>query len=487
MFANAAPVSTMMTNALEFTRCLWWSAFIGTLGIPGTPRDYMWAAQNPTPTIAASVDSLPPVLNLPGDMLIPCDPEQDCAVVHFEVSATDDQPGVSVLSSPRSGSVFRIGLNTVVVTALDAAGNLSQGSFNVIVTDSRPPVLNCPPDLTLAPEPGAAGRIVNFNVTATDNQPGVRVSTTPPSGSFFPLGRSLVLCTARDAAGNTASCAFTVNIADVEPPAILCPTNLVVVATPGQCGAQVTYRLTMDELGSGASLASDPSSGSWFPIGVSAVRCAATDAAGNIATKDFLVTVVDAEIPILDLPTDLTIDAASGETNAIVNYLVTASDNCEGVTVVCWPPSDTAFPVGTTTVIAQATDAFGNVTLGTFRVTVRSPGIEPPLITRIVPSRSVLPRTNGRLMPVALRVGAVGQSARVVSRRIIAVTCNEQERALETTSPDWIISGPMRLWLRAECHSAVNDRIYTIIVECKDAAGNVKTGTTEVRVRPAAR
>jgi hypothetical protein len=52
----------------------------------------------------------------------------------------------------------------------------------------------------------------------------------PPSGSIFPMGDTLVLCTATDAAGNTAACAFTVTIADREAPAIICPTNLIVVA-----------------------------------------------------------------------------------------------------------------------------------------------------------------------------------------------------------------------------------------------------------------
>jgi hypothetical protein len=138
--------------------------------------------------------------------------------------------------------------------------------------------------------------------------------------------------------------------------------------------------------------------------------------------------------------------------------------------------------VGTTTAIALATDASGNRTLGTFKVTVRSQEIQPPVITRILPSRRVLWSAKNRMIPVGLRVGAVGKSARVVSRRIIAVTCNEPDGVPNGASPDWIISGPLRLWLRAECNSAVNDRIYTIIVECKDALGNVTTGTTSVRV-----
>jgi hypothetical protein len=216
---------------------------------------------------------------------------------------------------------------------------------------------------------------------------------------------------------------------------------------------------------------------------VNTVSCLASDAFGNTATKSFAITVIDAENPILDLPTDMVIDAASGETNCVVNYQVTASDNCSEVTVVSWPPAGSRFPIGTSTVISLATDASGNTTLGTFNLTVRSPEIQPPVIARILPSRRFLRHANGRMVPIAVRVGAVGKSARIVSRRILAVTCNESDPAFNHGSPDWLIAGPMRLWLRAECHSPLNDRIYTLFVECKDAKGNVTTGTTTVRVQ----
>jgi hypothetical protein len=389
---------------------------------------------------------------------------------------------VRVVASPRSGSAFPIGTTTVLATAVDASGNLAQGTFTVTVTDARPPVIQSPADLVVPPDPGTMGRVVYFNVTATDNRPGVRVRSTPESGSIFPLGDTGVICMATDAAGNTAVCAFMVTVADLEAPAILCPTNLIVRADQGQCGARVDYQVSMDELMPNASLVTLPPPGSVFPMGVSTVSCIATDAAGNTATKSFTITVVDAENPIVDLPADMTLDAVPGETNCVVNYELNASDNCSGVNLISWPPSGSRFPIGTSTVLALASDGSGNTTLATFNVTVRSPEIQPPVISRIVPSRRLLRPANGRMLPVALRVASVGKSARIVSRRILAVTCNEAEPAFDQGPPDWAIAGPMRLWLRAECHIPINDRIYTIIVECKDAAGNVTAGTTTVRV-----
>jgi hypothetical protein len=77
--------------------------------------------------------------------------------------------------------------------------------------------------------------------------------------------------------------------------------------------------------------------------------------------------------PTLNLPDDITVEApdASG-TN--VSYSVTASDERDpNPTVTRTPSSGSFFPVGTTTVNCQATDASGNVATGSFLVHVYAP------------------------------------------------------------------------------------------------------------------
>jgi HYR domain len=81
----------------------------------------------------------------------------------------------------------------------------------------------------------------------------------------------------------------------------------------------------------------------------------------------------DVTPPTLNLPGDITVEAtdASG-TN--VSYSVTASDDRDpNPTVTCTPSSGSFFPVGTTTVRCQATDASGNVATGSFLVHVYAP------------------------------------------------------------------------------------------------------------------
>ena len=60
---------------------------------------------------------------------------------------------------------------------------------------------------------GAKSARVTFEVTATDDEGGdMDVLCAPPSGSRFPIGKTLVRCWATDASGNTAFAPFTVTV-----------------------------------------------------------------------------------------------------------------------------------------------------------------------------------------------------------------------------------------------------------------------------------
>jgi hypothetical protein len=96
------------------------------------------------------------------------------------------------------------------------ANNMASCSFTVTVNDMQPPSITCPANVTrvLAPTcPLATSTAVTYAAPmATDNCAGVTVVCTPPSGSVFALGTTSVTCTATDASGNTASCAFAVAV-----------------------------------------------------------------------------------------------------------------------------------------------------------------------------------------------------------------------------------------------------------------------------------
>src|SRR5262249_54999700 len=89
-------------------------------------------------------------------------------------------------------------------------------------------------NVTQNTDSGQCSAVVNYLASATDNCSGVVVVSTPPSGSVFPVGATIVTSTATDASGNTATCTFTVTIIDTQAPVIsdvsaspswLCPPN----------------------------------------------------------------------------------------------------------------------------------------------------------------------------------------------------------------------------------------------------------------------
>ena len=212
--------------------------------------------------------------------------------VSFDVTATDAVTATPVVTcSPVSGSVFPLATTTVQCSARDAVGNHSEASFNVTVRDTTAPSLTLPADITVeANAPG--GRAVSFTATATDLVPASpAVTCSPASGSVFPVGINTVQCSAQDAAGNTKTGSFLVTVQDTTPPTLTVPSNITGEAT-SPAGRVVTFSATATDLvTTSPTVDCAPASGSTFAVGDTVVTCAAADAAGNVATGSFTVTV----------------------------------------------------------------------------------------------------------------------------------------------------------------------------------------------------
>src|SRR6185503_10258957 len=134
-------------------------------------------------------------------------------------------------------------------------------------------------------------------VTATDLCDGpIQATCVPPSGSALPVGQTMVVCTARNAAGNQATCGFRVTVVDTLPPLVNCPANITAPATSGS-GAVVTYVAGASDACGIASFVCSPPSGSTFPLGVTTVTCSVRDTAGNSNSCSFTVTVTEPNQP----------------------------------------------------------------------------------------------------------------------------------------------------------------------------------------------
>ena len=240
-------------------------------------------------------DTQPPALTCPSPISVGTDPGQCYATgVALGTPVASDNSGSATVTS-NAPAQFPVGTNVVTWTATDPSGNSNTCAQLVIVRDPENPQIRCSSNLLFSTDVGQCSKSnVIFYASASDNCMQVNLTCTPPSGSTFAVGTNGVLCTATDASGNTAHCAFLVAVADQTPPSVTCPTNQVLNTDPGTASrSNVTFTATATDNCAVTNVACVPPSGSTFPVGTNLVNCTATDSSGNSVACRFQVVVLD--------------------------------------------------------------------------------------------------------------------------------------------------------------------------------------------------
>jgi hypothetical protein len=186
-----------------------------------------------------------------------------------------------------------LGVNTVLLTVSDGRGGTGTDSVIVTVKDTTPPTLKLPANV-MVEATGPTSTAVSYSASAIDLVSGaVTPVCLPASGSAFPLGSTIVKCTATDVAGNSASGNFTVTSRDTTAPSI--------TITPSQVSVIVnSVPATRAALGLPSPVVSDlvdpnprvtDNAPSTFSTGAFAIVFTATDASGNKSTTTLNVNV----------------------------------------------------------------------------------------------------------------------------------------------------------------------------------------------------
>ena len=260
----------------------------------------------------------------------------------------------------------------ITATATNPTNSTSEFSQCIIVLACT---ITCPPGLTLSTPPGTSsgcGVAASYPLPIPSGTCGI-ITCIPPTGSFVPVGTTVVTCTA--SAG--PSCSFLLTVLDKTAPALTCPENIVTVLPPGSQTVIVKYPIPFASDNCGGVGASNcvPPPGSLFGVGVTPVTCTATDLSGNTSACTFRVTVGDIEPPAITCPANMSVQLPQGQCSSPASYPAPiVSDNFPGATVVCVPPSTSIFSVGVTTVTCTATDVNGNRASCAFTITLIGAG-----------------------------------------------------------------------------------------------------------------
>lgn len=335
-------------------------------------------------TITVVDSELPIITACPSDITVSNDPGDCGAIVNWAApTASDNCPGVTLVTTNIPGSFFPVGATVVTYTATDASGNTATCTFTVTVNDTELPVIVCPADVNVNTDPGVCDATgVVLGVPTTSDNCGI-ASVTNDGLITYPLGTTTVTWTVTDVNGNTATCTQLVTVTDIELPTITCAPDTIVNNDPGLCGATIV--LNAPVVGDNCSIASVTNDAPvFFPVGVTTVTWTVTDGSGNTATCVQLVTVIDNEAPVPDvavLPTMI------GQCTASV-ATPTATDNCAGTVIGTTTDPTTYNTQGIFIVTWTYDDGNGNITTQTQTVIVNDTIAPNPLV-------AVLPVVTG--------------------------------------------------------------------------------------------
>ncbi|KAJ8034326.1 Neurogenic locus Notch protein [Holothuria leucospilota] len=255
------------------------------------------------------IENTPPSISCPEPITLPSDAGNVGTTVFYGdpqcIDAEDTPNLLPTTCSQGSGTFFNvIGPTSVTCSCTDSCQETDTCTFVVTIEaiDETPPtIINCPADVTEIVEFGVPGAVVSWvEPTARDDSGFASiVSRSHVPNSFFVEEKTTVVYTFQDAVGNEATCEFCVIIifaADNEPPVAICPGDVTGEVLRGNEGTIVTFQepFATDNSGS-VELANSPQwySGFYFPVGVTPVLYTFSDDAGNTASCNFLVTVVE--------------------------------------------------------------------------------------------------------------------------------------------------------------------------------------------------
>jgi len=327
-----------------------------------TSRTVTWKQDQAAPVFTGSYSSV---------TVAGCNPAaSDIDAALGSASATDNCTGTPTITpsdGAETGTCTRS--RTRTFTARDGCGNTSTISRTVTWTqDNTPPFISCPANITVQCSADVPP-VSTASVTTSDNcgsaitvsQVGSDAVSNSVCANRFTITRTY---RARDACGNTSTCAQTITVNDNTAPFISCPAPVTVqcaslvppvstasVTTSDNCGGTVTV----------SQAGTDAISNSTCPNKYTITRTyRATDVCGNTSTCAQTITVNDNTPPTITCPADVVLECSVATTDLSATGSATASDNCGPVIPTYTDNTVTRGCIKYTVRTWKAVDACGN-------------------------------------------------------------------------------------------------------------------------------
>lgn len=259
--------------------------------------------------------------------------------------------------------------------------------------------LGCPANMTITAntmQGGNPGAIVDFASDIESSGDCGTISSAPASGTFFPVGTTLVSVSSQNGGG---SCSFNITVIETAAPTISCAADQTETASGSELEVEVTVN-TPTATGTNVVITgvrgdnrplTDP-----YPVGTTTITWTATecndpplceDPSARTATCTQQIIVVSADAPTITCPSDKTFTATSGcEVTVTETDLGSPTATGSNVTITSRRSDDlpltAPFPGGQTTITWTATDDADRVVSCTQIITVNTTGSDntPPTL-----------------------------------------------------------------------------------------------------------
>jgi hypothetical protein len=267
---------------------------LGTTAVTWTATDeagnFSQTTQNVTVTVT---DNEAPIVTAPADVNTEATGTTTTVSIGTATAMDNVTPSASITLTSDAPAAYPVGPTTVTWTGTDVAGNSSTATQLVMVSDTTPPALTVPDDVSV--EATSATTTVAIGTAAANDTVDGALTPTNDAPTAFGVGTTVVNYTVTDTAGNTSTGTQTVTVSDTTAPDVTAPADVSVEAT-GLTTPVSLGSASANDLVDGNLIPTASNTGP-FAVGIHTVTWSATDANGNTGTTTQIVTVSDSTAP----------------------------------------------------------------------------------------------------------------------------------------------------------------------------------------------